>query len=149
MTSLAEDLLKTRPISDLRSLVHELRSDAENKRAELQSMVGSQYHEFIQSADKIGTMNEQARLLNEKLTAFWAQNQRVVQNVSQLLDQQHHEQEQQRGRDNGLHRTSTDLLQGLFDFLVCLLACLLVFTPTVMLTICIDCRRTEPECGLE
>ena len=87
MTSLADDLLKSRSISDLRSLIHDLRRDGEGKRTELQSMVGSQYHEFIQSADKISGMNEQSRQLVEKLGEFWTQNQQVINHVNTLLGQ--------------------------------------------------------------
>ena len=87
MTSLAEDLLKSRAIVELRTLIHDLRRDAEGKRSELQSMVGSQYHEFIQSADKISGMNEQSKQLVEKLADFWQQNQQVINHVNQLLGQ--------------------------------------------------------------
>lgn len=88
MTSLADDLLKSRSISDLRSLIHDLRRDAEGKRTDLQSMVGSQYHEFIQSADKISGMNDQSKQLVEKLSEFWLQNQQVIHHVNALLGQQ-------------------------------------------------------------
>lgn len=86
-TTLADDLLKSRTIGDLRSLIQGLRNDAQSKRSELQSMVGSQYHEFIQSADKIAKMDEQSKTLTASLDKFWSQNQQVIQNVNRLLGQ--------------------------------------------------------------
>lgn len=85
MTSLAEDLLKSRPISDLRVLIDSLHEDGEKKKAELQSMVGSQYHEFIQSADKIHDMHQESQSLLKKLDGFWVKNQELVHHISQLL----------------------------------------------------------------
>ncbi len=89
-TTLADDLLKTRNIGDLRVLIKGLRDDAECKRTELQSMVGSQYHEFIQSADKISRMNEQSKSLSIGIENFWKQNQKVIHNVNALLGQKSH-----------------------------------------------------------
>lgn len=48
MTSLADDLLRTRHIPELREVVQSLQRDSEAKKTELQHMVGSKYLDFLQ-----------------------------------------------------------------------------------------------------
>lgn len=87
MTTLADDLLKTRSISDLRVLIKQLHKDAEDKKSELRSMVGSQYQTFIQSADKIADMHTQSKELLTSLDQFWERNQDFVGQVQSFLEQ--------------------------------------------------------------
>lgn len=86
MTTLADDLLKSRPISDLRVLIKQLGKDADDKKAELRSMVGSQYHQFIQSADKISEMHDQSKILLSSLDLFWEKNQDFVGQMQSFLN---------------------------------------------------------------
>lgn len=86
MTStLADDLLKSRSIQELRELVHTIQLDANSKKSELQSMVGSQYHEFIQSADRIATMEQQACQMMSMLSNLEANAQEAIKSVGQMM----------------------------------------------------------------
>lgn len=85
MTTLADDLLKNKPIADLRVLIKQLNKDAEDKKTELRSMVGSQYHQFIQSADKISEMHDQSKVLLASLDQFWERNQDFVSQMQRFL----------------------------------------------------------------
>lgn len=87
MSALAEDLLKTRSISELRSLIQQMHKEAEDKKADLRSMVGSQYQEFIQSADKISEMRHQSKALVQVLEDFWSKNQAFASHVQNFVSQ--------------------------------------------------------------
>lgn len=56
MLSTLDEILQTRSIHELRELVCELDKESQGKQKELQQMVGSTYHDFIQSADTISVM---------------------------------------------------------------------------------------------
>lgn len=86
MTSLADDLLRNRPISDLRVLIKQLHDDGEEKKRELRRMVGSQYHEFIQSADNLAGMHTQSQQMLAVLDKFWKQCDSFVKEVHGFLD---------------------------------------------------------------
>lgn len=86
MTSLADDLLRNRPISDLRVLIKQLHDDGEEKKRELRRMVGSQYHEFIQSADNLAGMHAQSQQMLYVLDKFWKQRDSFVKEVHGFLD---------------------------------------------------------------
>ncbi len=87
MTSLADDLLKTRTIPELRDLISTLEKDANGKKTELQQMVGSKYHDFIQSADKITEMKVKSDLIEKQIVQFWKRNQDVIIKAQDLLNQ--------------------------------------------------------------
>lgn len=87
MTSLADDLLKTRSILDLNSVVDNLSNEILNKQKELQGMVGSQYNQFIRSADKIIDMKNRSNELLSSLTDFVSFNSKVITNFDKLVDQ--------------------------------------------------------------
>lgn len=82
----AEELLKTRSIPDLRELVQTLETDAVSKVSELQSMVGSKYHDFIQSADAIAAMQQKSEYLEGNLKKFLVLSQEVSGNTHELLE---------------------------------------------------------------
>ncbi|RYG61722.1 hypothetical protein EON64_18380, partial [archaeon] len=84
-SSLADDLLKSRSVSELRSLVFSLQSDANEKKAELQSMVGSQYQEFLQSADRIATMHSESVDIVQSLERLQQQLCRSVQSAGYVV----------------------------------------------------------------
>src|SRR5437868_4833843 len=71
MTSLAEDLLKTRTIPELRDRVNQLDKESNAKKTELQLMVGSKYHDFIQSADMINEMRGQVTTVEQQIELLW------------------------------------------------------------------------------
>jgi uncharacterized protein Yka (UPF0111/DUF47 family) len=83
--SLAEELLKTRSINELKTLVQQLQDDGEAKQTELQGMVGSQYLEFIQSADKILDMTHRSSCIVNNLTDFWKCNTSLTNQLDQLM----------------------------------------------------------------
>jgi hypothetical protein len=86
MTSqLAEDLLKSRTIQELKHVVHELAKDGDLKKTELQGMVGSQYQEFIQSADKIIEMKKQASIVSSELFNFWSSSEKMLKSIESVL----------------------------------------------------------------
>lgn len=85
MTSLADDLLRSRTIPELRELVYSLEKDSGAKKTELQHMVGSKYHDFIQSADKITSMKEKSVLIENQINAFWNSNQQLLTKAQTIL----------------------------------------------------------------
>ncbi len=87
MTSLADDLLKSRSVSVLRALVNSLESDADSKKTELQHMVGSKYQDFIQSADKISTMKDKSSEIDKKISTFNRVTHELVEKINDLLVQ--------------------------------------------------------------
>jgi uncharacterized HAD superfamily protein len=91
MTTLADDLLRSRTIPELRELVSSLEKDSGSKKTELQHMVGSKYHDFIQSADKISAMKDKSVAIEQQLTAFWNQNQALIEKAQTLLQNTHPE----------------------------------------------------------
>lgn len=86
MTSLADDLLRTRTIPEIRELVVSLERDADGKKTELQHMVGSKYHDFIQSADKIASMREKSVALERQIKSFWEVNEKLVTQAKTILN---------------------------------------------------------------
>lgn len=85
MISSADDLLKTRTIPELRSLVGSLAVDAESKQTELRLMVGSKYHDFIQSADAIAAMRMKTDEIGLKLSGFSKFSVALIENAKDLL----------------------------------------------------------------
>lgn len=85
MSSFAEELLQTRSIPELRELVYSLDKDADSKETELQHMVGSKYHDFIQSADKISVMREKSVKVENLLREFFQYNQVLIDRTTKLL----------------------------------------------------------------
>lgn len=85
MTSLAEDLLKTRTIPELRDRVNQLEKESNAKKTELQLMVGSKYHDFIQSADMINEMRGQVTTVEQQIERLWKCNQDLVLRGHNLL----------------------------------------------------------------
>ena len=55
----ADQLLRQNSLPELRNYCETLEKDALMKAGELKMMVGSRYHDFIQSADAIATMEDQ------------------------------------------------------------------------------------------
>lgn len=84
-STLADELLKTRTISELRDLCYSLSQEALNKQTDLQSMVGGQYREFIQSADKIAKMYEQTKEIKDNLNLVFQENDKLCSHLSLLL----------------------------------------------------------------
>lgn len=86
MLSQADDLLKAHSIPELRLLQDRLHKEANGKKQELQSMVGSKYNDFIQSADAISIMRTKSELMGEKLASFFACSQALVSATNELLN---------------------------------------------------------------
>ena len=86
MSSLAEDLLKSRTIPELKNLVITLKNEYNNKKSELQAMVGSKYHDFIQSADKISCMKDVSVVFDDKINSFNKIINEVIHTVHGLLE---------------------------------------------------------------
>jgi hypothetical protein len=80
----AEELLRSTNIRELRRLVVDLDGQAGNKKAELQTMVASKYHDFIQSADSIKSMQTKAEGMNSKLGTFLQSSQNLVARTAVL-----------------------------------------------------------------
>ena len=68
MEESAEELLKSRGITDLRDMIGDLNEKAFQTKEELQLMVGSKYHDFIQSADAISFMKDSAENVGKSTT---------------------------------------------------------------------------------
>lgn len=81
----ADELLRTRSIPELRDLVNSLENDGNSKITELQVMVGSKYHDFIQSADAIAAMQSKSEFLESNLCRFLKLSQDVVTKTRDLL----------------------------------------------------------------
>jgi hypothetical protein len=81
----SEELLKESSINELRELVYSLNDQAGSKREELQLMVGSKYHEFIQSADAISSMKDDASKIGSKLDLFSGNCDDLIKKTKSLL----------------------------------------------------------------
>ena len=81
----ADELLRTRSIPELRDLVYSLENDGNSKITELQVMVGSKYHDFIQSADAIAAMQLKSEFLESNLCRFLKLSEDVVTKTRDLL----------------------------------------------------------------
>ncbi len=79
-----DEFLKSKNISELRSLVQNLEKETINKQLELQQMVGSKYHDFIQSGDAITMMSDKSAIIDEKLIKFWSKSNEII-NISKNL----------------------------------------------------------------
>lgn len=80
-----EELLQSHTIPELRDIVASLEQDALSKKTELQHMVGSKYHDFIQSADLIADMHQKTQEMENKLGDFWVLSQSLVTKTYDLL----------------------------------------------------------------
>jgi len=85
LVSSADELLKSRSIPELRQLVKTLETDAVSKVSELQHMVGSKYHDFIQSADAIATMQQKSEQFEGNLGQIIQLAQDVTVRTNELL----------------------------------------------------------------
>ena len=85
LVSSAQELLKTRSIPELRDLVQTLEKDAVSKVTELQAMVGSKYHDFIQSADAIAKMQGKSEYLEGNINGFVTLAEDVATHTKELL----------------------------------------------------------------
>ena len=81
----AQELLKTKSIPELRDLVQTLEKDAVSKVTELQAMVGSKYHDFIQSADAIAQMQGKSEYLEGNINGFVTLAEDVAMHTKELL----------------------------------------------------------------
>lgn len=102
MTSLADDLLRSRTIPELRELVNSLEKDSGSKKTELQHMVGSKYHDFIQSADKIASMKEKSLLIDQQIQQFWNSNQQLLAKAQTILTYSQPQHKKLKKQLNGL-----------------------------------------------
>ena len=83
----ADELLKTKSVPELRKLVSILNEDANSKKVELQHLVGSKYHDFIESADSITQMLEYACIVQEKIPDLWGKKiHGLITSSKELLD---------------------------------------------------------------
>ena len=82
---IVDELLRQHSIPELREIVVSLERDALSKKTELQHMVGSKYHDFIQSADLIADMHQKIEEMESKLGEFWKSSQSLVAKTYDLL----------------------------------------------------------------
>lgn len=82
----ASELLATHSIRELRQLVESLQSDCGSKQTELQIMVGSKYHDFIESADAISSMHVAADSVGKSIAALSSLGKDVIEKSLALLD---------------------------------------------------------------
>jgi hypothetical protein len=80
-----EDLLGSHTIPELREIVASLEQESHSKKTELQCMVGSKYHDFIESADAIADMHARTQEMEAKLGEFWVLSQSLVSKTYDLL----------------------------------------------------------------
>ena len=85
MEESAEELLKSRGITDLRDMIGDLNEKAFQTKEELQLMVGSKYHDFIQSADAISFMKDSAENVGKKLERFSDINKALIVETKTIL----------------------------------------------------------------
>ena len=81
----ADELLKTKTIKELRILVETLNNDSLSKQTELQVMVGSKYHDFIQSANEITEMKKRSEIIQLKLSKFDKLCYELINNTNYML----------------------------------------------------------------
>lgn len=83
---LASDLLRKHSIRELRDLVVTLQADCDSKQTELQLMVGSKYHDFIESADAIASMHSVAAAVGDDILNVSKLGKEVIKQSSFLLE---------------------------------------------------------------
>ena len=82
----ADEMLRAHSIYELRALSAELARLGDGKRSELQQVVGSTYHDFVDSADMVSTMQSQLVLVGKHIKSLVDSNATIVQAVAgQLL----------------------------------------------------------------
>lgn len=85
MSLSAEELLKTKSVPELRDLVISLEKDAKLKQVELQQLVGSKYHDFVESADTIKKMFVVSSEVEECVPNIWDKKIRpLIDQVAEL-----------------------------------------------------------------
>lgn len=84
--STGEEHLRTQSIPNLRNLICSLENEAIGKQSELQILVGSYYHDFIQSADAIANMASKSRQMDEKISKLWTHSQNLIGKTQDLLN---------------------------------------------------------------
>ena len=73
-------------ISSLKSYVSTLEQEANEKQKELQSVVGSKYHDFIQSGHHIESMHESSKRIEDITQDFQKINSIVVEKSLQITN---------------------------------------------------------------
>lgn len=81
----ADELLRAKPISELRTLVLTLEKECASKQTELRQMVGSKYLDFIESADSISTMHKNADLLSQRVQTFGARGIDLISKIRDVM----------------------------------------------------------------
>ena len=79
------DLLATHSIPELRQLVGSIEKDSFARKNDLQLMVGSKYHDFISSADRISEMKSETVYIDNQLGVVITANRKVLQSCQYLL----------------------------------------------------------------
>lgn len=68
MTSIAlEDLLSSKTVDSLKLSIEQFDSTANEKKKELQGMVGSEYHLFVKSAKDVANIREKSEIVIKRL----------------------------------------------------------------------------------
>ena len=75
---------QTHNISTLKSYIITLENESISKQSELQMVVGSKYHDFIQSGTSIEMMHENAKRIEEAILQFEKFNKTIIQKTSTI-----------------------------------------------------------------
>lgn len=77
--------IKSQNISNLKSFVLSLESESFSKKSELQQVVGSKYHDFIQSGHHIESMHEFSKNIETSVLQFDLHSQHLLDATKKIL----------------------------------------------------------------
>jgi len=76
---------KSQNISNLKSFVLSLEAESSGKQSELQQVVGSKYHDFIQSGHHIESMYEYSKNIEKSVLQFDAHSRNLLETTKKIL----------------------------------------------------------------
>ena len=76
---------KSQNISNLKSFVLSLEAESNGKQSELQQVVGSKYHDFIQSGHHIESMHEYSKNIEKSVLQFDVHSRNLLEASKKIL----------------------------------------------------------------
>lgn len=86
--------VKSQNISNLKSFVLSLEAESSGKQSELQQVVGSKYHDFIQSGHHIESMHEYSKSIEKSVLQFDSHSRSLLEATKKIVQYSPHEDDQ-------------------------------------------------------
>jgi len=72
-----EDLLQNNSVESLKSIIHQFDLSSNEKRKELQGMVGSEYHQFVKSAKDVSQIFVKSDIVANRLKSLQSKKREI------------------------------------------------------------------------